>query len=102
MAEAQCRAERAAYREAATELVEQVLREHDAWEAHQYLRNLRLIEEHEREERRRANEPPVVRVIGREPLEPAPVSFSEEGKAAAAARRSRTNAQRSPADRCAE
>ena len=67
MAEAQCRAERAAYQEAGNKLVEQVLREHDAWDAHQYLRNLRLFEEHEREERRRANEPPVVRVIGREP-----------------------------------
>jgi hypothetical protein len=68
MAEAQCRAERAAYQEAGNKLVEQVLREHDAWDAHQYLRNLRLIEEHEREERRRASEPPVVRVIGKAPL----------------------------------
>ena len=95
MAEAQCRAERAAYQEAGNKLVEQVLREHDAWDAHQYLRNLRLFEEHEREERRRANEPPVAKVIGRLPLERAPVSFSDEGKAAAAARRSATAAQRS-------
>jgi hypothetical protein len=45
-----------------------MLREHDAWEAHQYLRNLRFIEQHAQEERRRANEPPVVRVIGKAPL----------------------------------
>ena len=95
MAEAQCRAERAAYRAEARRLAEEVLREHDAWEAHNYLRNLRLAEEQAREERRRANEPPVVRVLGRLPLEPAPVSFSDEGKAAAAARRSATAAQRS-------
>ena len=68
LAEAQCRAERAGYREAGNKLVEQVLREHGAWEAHKYLRNLRLIEEDEREERRRANEPPVVKVIGKAPL----------------------------------
>jgi hypothetical protein len=95
MAEAQCRAERAAYREAGNKLLEQVLREHDAWEAHNYLRNLRLAEEQAREERRRANEPPVVRVLGRLPLEPAPVSFSEEGKAAAAQRARAAATQRS-------
>ena len=95
MAEAQCRAERAAYRAEARRLAEEVLREHGAWEAHNHLRNLQLIEEHEREERRRANEPPVAKVIGRLPLEPAPVSFSEEGKAAAAQRARAAATQRS-------
>ena len=95
MAEAQCRASRAAYLAEGNRLVEAVLREHDAWEAHKYLRNLRLIEQHAQEERRRANEPPVVKVIGRLPSEPARVSFSDEGKSAAAAQRSAAAAQRS-------
>jgi hypothetical protein len=45
--------------------------------------------------RRRANEPPIVKVIERRPSEPPPVSFSDEGNAAAAAQRSAAAAQRS-------
>jgi hypothetical protein len=74
MAEAQCRAERAAYIDEGNRLLEAVLREHDAWEAHKYLRNLRLIEEHEREERRRANEPPENGVLPATPVPVEPLS----------------------------
>jgi hypothetical protein len=85
MAEAECSAGRAAYAAEGWKLVEEVLRAHGAWEAHLHLRNLKLIQERERDERRRANETPVAVVLGRaEQAPPAPPNWTDEGKRAAA------------------
>jgi hypothetical protein len=48
--------------------VEEVLKAHGAWEAHNYLRGLKADAAKARAEAARANEPPVARVIGKAPL----------------------------------
>jgi len=84
LAEAQCQAERAIYREEGRKLVEKVLKEHCAWNAHNLLRELKAAEQRAREEARIANLQPVATVLGRvQSAPPPPPNWSDEGKRAA-------------------
>ena len=87
LAEAQCQAERAIYREEGRKLVEKVLKEHCAWNAHNLLRELKAAEQRAREEARVANLQPVAVSLGRMPAGPLP-NWTDEGKRAAVAPRS--------------
>ena len=90
LAEAECQTGRAAYAEEGRKLVEKVLRKHCAWEAHNHLRNFRLIEQHAREEARIANLPPVAKLLGKVKSAPPPAlpNRADEAKRAAVAPRS--------------
>src|SRR6478672_2059756 len=84
LAEAQCRAERAAYRDKGNRVVEAVLREHGAWDAYNLLRELKAAEQRAREEARIANLQPVATVLGRvQSAPPPPLNWTDEGKRAA-------------------
>jgi hypothetical protein len=85
LAEAQCQAERAIYREEGRKLVERVLKELGAWDAYNLLRELKAAEQRAREEARIANLPPVAVVLGKvKSAPPAPPNWTDEGKRAAA------------------